>query len=46
MRDFDYELLVNTTEADYSGKVLLNKKGKQCFFVIDSDREVTITPAE
>ena len=46
MRDFDYELLVNTTDKDYSGEVFFNHKGDKCFIVIDSEREVSITPIE
>lgn len=39
----DYDLLVNTTDS-YSGKVMFNHKGDYCFFVVDSERDWSISP--
>ncbi len=44
--DGDRDLLVNTSDDDYSGKVMLKCKGEYCFFEINSERDVTIQPVQ
>ncbi|MBQ0042583.1 MAG: hypothetical protein KBS85_04560 [Lachnospiraceae bacterium] len=39
-----YDLVVSETEEDYAGTVVVNKKGSQCFFVVNSEREWSIEP--
>lgn len=41
-----YDLLVNTTEKDYSGKIMFNTDEPLAFFEIDAEREWSIKPAE
>lgn len=41
-----YDLLVNTTDKDYSGTVMSKTKGGQVFFVIEGERDWSITPKE
>ena len=41
-----YELLVNTTEDNYSGKVLFDTDEKYAFFEITSEREWSINPVK
>lgn len=42
----DYKLLVNTTEENYSGKVMFNSKDDYAFFEIKANREWEIKPSE
>lgn len=44
--DKGYDLLVNTTDANYSGKVLLKGSSKGGFFEINSSREWSIKPVK
>ena len=41
--DGRYDLLVNTTDS-YEGKVRISNKNSYTFFVVDSERNITITP--
>lgn len=41
-----YDLLVNTTEKDYSGKIMFNTDKPYAFFQINAEREWSIKPAE
>ena len=38
------DLLVNTTDPNYDGKVMIDFKGEPSFMVIDSERSVTVEP--
>lgn len=44
--DKGYDLLVNTTDDNYSGKVLLKGSSKGAFFEINSSREWSIKPVK
>jgi hypothetical protein len=38
------DLLVNTTDPNYDGKVMIDYEGEPAFMVIDSERSVTVEP--
>lgn len=42
----DYDLLVNTTDENYSGKVMFDSKDDYAFFEIKASREWEIKPSE
>ena len=42
--DYGRDLLVNTSDPDYDGKVMIDYKGKASLITICSERDVTITP--
>lgn len=44
--DSNYDLLVNTTDENYSGKVMFNSEKEYAFFEISASREWEIKPAE
>lgn len=44
--DMGYDLLVNTTDKDYSGKVMFDNKEEYVFFEIKASREWEIKPSE
>lgn len=41
-----HDLIVSTTDEDYSGNVMTKTKGGQVFFVIEGERDWSITPKE
>lgn len=44
--DNDYDLLVNTTDENYSGKIMFENKGEYAFFEITASREWEIKPVK
>lgn len=44
--EYDCELLVNTTDNDYSGSVMFRCDSEYAFFVIEGEREWEIKPVE
>ena len=44
--DSGYDLLVNTTDENYSGKVMFKSNGKYAFFEVNASREWEIKPSE
>lgn len=42
--NYDYDLLVNTTDENYSGKIMFNNGEKYGFFEINADRDWSIIP--